>query len=305
MTKLIGMMCVRDEADLLPEVYPHIRELVDELYVYEDGSVDETWSIVKDADYAIQRARDIERLNIYRPNYHHLLEKIKENYDLDKEDVWVIITMGDRFFLNKTPRQIVEEAQEAGHVSVEGIQLDFLRHRRDPWTKENDTFPVYSESVRTLCRWVKFDERCIVAYKATYEASYLKAKYPWPKNIGMPQYACATMEGKLSLGMPYLEHQGRRSPKGIVDRNKSGARPISTSAKYGKLDVSTWDAVVDAFPRYFDAFMVFPWVGNESLVALIHWENRKEGIDRTSAKNIFRGAEVVWRTLSLPERNDI
>ena len=98
MTKLIGVMCVRDEADLLPEVYPHIKELVDEIYVYDDGSTDDTWGLVKDADYAIRREDDTNRLSIPRPNYHHLLEKIKENHDIEEEDVWAIITMGDRFF---------------------------------------------------------------------------------------------------------------------------------------------------------------------------------------------------------------
>ena len=135
--KTVGLMAVKDEADLLPQVYPHIRNLVDYLYVYEDGSQDDTWELVKDSDYAIRQVDDTNRPKIARPNYYHLLEKVKQ--DFKNEDVWCFITMGDRFFLNQTPEEIVDRAGNLN--AVEGVQLDFLRHRCDPWTEENDPFP--------------------------------------------------------------------------------------------------------------------------------------------------------------------
>jgi hypothetical protein len=283
-------MCVRDEADLLPEVYPHIRGLVDALYVYDDGSRDDTWDIVKDADYAIQRERDVDRPVMPRPNYHHLLEKIKEDYDVDNEEVWAVITMGDRFFLNKTPRQIVEDARAGGYDAVEGVQLDFLRHRMDPWTEDNDTWPEYDPPLRHQCRWFRVDERCIVAFKVTKELSYMEAKYPWPKGIKNVQYAASAMEDSLSLDIPYLEHQGRRSPKAAMWRYGSGSRPIGK--KYQHWDLSTFESTSQALKLHFQNYRLFPWDGLHSLKTLVEWWNIPEFHKRANLRWFFKGLEV-------------
>jgi len=301
MAKIIGMMCVKDEEDLLPEVYPHVKELVDELYVYDDGSIDNTWDIVKDADYAIRKQDDVNRPSIHRPNYHRLLEKIKERHDIEKDDVWVVITMGDRFFLNKTPRQIVAEA--SGFQSVEGIQLDFLRHRLDPWTEHNDTYPNWTESLRYLCRWVRLDERCIVAYKVTKDCSYRQSKYPWPKTIGIPQYEYNSMNKKISLNMPFLEHQGRRSPKAAMWRYASGSRPLGR--KYQHYDLSTFDSTVLSMTRLYSPYRLFPWTGLETLNLIVDWENEERYHDRVNQRWFFKGAEMALTNVILPKRRDI
>jgi hypothetical protein len=290
---LIGMMCVRDEADLLPEVLEHLNGKVDDLYVYDDGSKDGTWDLVKHTSYAIRREDDVNRPSMPRPHYHHLLEKIKEDYDYENEDIWVIITMGDRFFLNKTPRQIVEEAGE--YTAVEGIQLDFLRGRLDPWTEENDEYPNYSESLRTLCRAVSVDEHCIVAYKVTKETTYVRAKYPWPRGVGTTQYS--ELRPKLSLDMPYLEHQGRRSPKSAQWRYNTGSRPIGS--KHQHRDFSTFESTVKSMEMFYATYQVYPWRGLESLDMIVDAENA-ELVDK---EQFFKRVEAAWP--EMPPRTDL
>jgi hypothetical protein len=307
--KVIGMMCVRDEADLLPEVLEHLDGKLDGIYAYDDGSQDGTGNILLESPqvtYLMARTADRNRPIMDRPHYHHLLEKIKEDYDYENEDVWVVITMGDRFFLNKTPREIVAGAGE--FPGVEGIQLDFLRHRLDPWTEENDTWPVYPESLRKICRGVSVDERCIVAYKVTNEVTYIDAKYPWPRAIGVPQYAKENMMGEhgkplISLDMPFLEHQGRRSPKAVMDRIASGARRLGQ--KYKHYDLSTYESTVDCYRRTYSGYRLFPWVGLESLVPIVEWQNEIRFHDRVNQRWFFKGLEVAWGASPLPERTDI
>jgi len=255
-------MCVKDEADILPQVYPHIESLVDHIYAYDDGSLDNTWNYIKNSDYAIRIEDDKNRLDHHRGNYHHLLERIKT--DFRNEKVWCFLTMGDRFFLNKEPRQIVDEA--IGYEAVEGVQLDFLRHKDDPWTEENDPFPDYS-NIRKICKWARVDERCIVAFKLNPLLSYKDSQYPWPRGIGRTQYGRKHNYINYTEDMPYLEHQGRRSPKGFMWRY-TYYRKINS--KYKDIwNLSSFNCAMNSNKKWFSSSKVCLWEdGLSNLVAL-------------------------------------
>jgi len=292
-------MCVKDEADLLPQVYPHIRESVDYVYAYDDGSQDDTWEQIKHSDYAIRRIDDKIRPTMDRPQYHHLLERIKS--DFRNDDVWVFITMGDRFFLNKKPRQIVEEAK--GHDVVSGIQLDFLRHRMDPWTEENDIWPDM-RNIRHICRWMKYDERCIVGFKLRHNLTYVGSKYPWPRGLASlkVQYNSPPGRDLITSDMPFFEHQGRRSPKSVMWRIDSGSRVMSK--KYA-FDLSSYATVMETMRRYYNPYKIFPWIDNSSLHLLIKVNNDPKYDDRGIARIFYRGLESGYKDSPLPHRRDI
>lgn len=287
-------MCVKDEADLLPQVYPHVRNLVDYLYVYEDGSTDGTWDIVKDADYAIRKVDDTRPL-MARPNYYHLLEKIKK--DFKGEEVWCFITMGDRFFLNKTPQEMIQDI--GSYDAIEGVQLDFLRHRADPWTIENDPWPDYS-NIRKICHWAEIDERCIVAFKLADNLTYEDAIYPWPGGYKFVKFAKAI----YSVDMPFLEHQGRRSPKGFIHRYTSGSRIVSKKYIW---DFSSFEKAIRSKEDWFAPYKVMPWIDNSTLDYLV-WMANCELYGQHNINNhsyFFWGLETAYKMLGLPERKDI
>lgn len=273
--KTVGIMCVKDEADLLPEVLDHLEGKVDEIYAYDDGSIDGTLDILKRSKiitYIMSKELDTNRLNIARPHYHHLLEEIREEYA--SEEVWIVITMGDRFFLNKMPRQIVVEARAGGYTTVNGVQLDFVRHRADPWTEENDTFPDYPESLRKICKWFKWDEECVVAYRLSDESSYLEAKYPWPRGGHTKvQYAKGETGEKLSMEIPYLEHQGRRSPNAFKWRIESGSRKLSSKIN---LPSTSFKDIQEKQKKWYAQWKLIPWVDTSSLEQLILMYNEEE-----------------------------
>ena len=299
--KTVGILCAKDEADLLPQTLPHIRDNVDYIYAYDDNSKDATWSLIKDkVDYAKRGAEDPDRKNHNRGNYHHLLEQIKK--DFKNEEVWIVITMADRFFLNKTPRQIVEEA--GSYEAVEGVQLDFLRPRWDPWTLENDPFPDMS-NIRHLCRWFKFDEQCVVAYKLHKDLTYIKAKYPWPRGIiGDRQYSPGLMNNKISLDMPFLEHPGRRTPLHCVWKYKTGSRPRSRKRTEAE-DDSTFEAVMETLGNFYAPYRVLPWVDLSSLEKVVELYNESNWKDRTNLRYFFWGIEYMAKKFPPPPRTDI
>jgi hypothetical protein len=296
--KIVGIMCVRDEADLLTQVYPHVRANVDFIYAYDDGSQDDTWEYVKDSDYAIRRVDDKHRLEIHRPNYHHLLEKIKQ--DFKDEDVWAVICMGDRFFLNSLPEAIVSEAGE--YEAVNGVQLDFLRHRFDPWTEENDPWPDMSE-IRRIATWCKFDEQCIVAFKVSPETSYQRSKYPWPRGIKSVQYNYADSGNKLCVDMPFLEHQGRRSPKAAIWRKHSGSRPVSK--KHGHLKFASFDEIMETQKKFYEQYKMLPWEGLETLHKLVEIYNEENWQNPVNRRYFFWGLEQALKLGWNPKRKDL
>lgn len=286
--KVIGMMCVRDEVDLLPEVLEHLDGELDALYVYDDGSQDGTGDLLfasNQVTYLMTRSADTNRLSISRPHYHHLLEKIKEDYLDSDEPVWIVITMGDRFFLNKMPRQIVEEAEAGGFTTVHGQQLDFLRHKSDPWTKENDTFPNYPESLRKICKWFRWDESCVVAYKLSSDRSYLEAKYPWPRGgHTKEQYKPENTDGKLSIDMPFIEHQGRRSPNAYKWQLESGSRRLSSKVD---MPVVSFEAIMEVQPWWYHSWKLLPWFDNSSLATFVEMYNNPDFIYNKVKRQYF------------------
>lgn len=286
--KTVGLMCSRNGADLLPQVLTHLHDKVDHIYSYDDGSVDDTYRLLKQYTDYVGR-NDPRRDETSRGHYRHLLEKVRE--DFKGEDVWCIITMDDRFFINKYPKRMVKEAEEAGYDAIEGVQLDFLRHRIDPWTEENDTYPKYN-NIREVCRWAKVDERCIVAFKLHDGLSYDHAKYPWPKGIQKVQYSFKDMEGQYSLDMPYLEHQGRRSPEHFRQSYLSGSRPISKKYK-DKWDLSTWESTVACKREFFEPYKVVPWINASTSLPTIVANMNSEGMkDAANRRYYYYGLEA-------------
>jgi len=304
--KVVGIMCVRDEADLLPEVLEHLDGKLDALYAYEDGSIDDTYKILKShpgVTYLMRKEDDQPRLSINRPNYHHLLEKIKEDYAGTDDPVWIVITMGDRFFLNKTPRQIAEEAEAGEYTTVNGVQLDFLRHRADPWTEENDKFPRYTESLRQICKWFKWDEECVVAYRLSDDRSYLEAKYPWPRGGHTKvQYSKVETGDKLSVEFPYLEHQGRRSPNAFKWRIESGSRKLSSKIN---LPSTSFADIQEKQKKWYLQWKLIPWVDPSSLHQLILMYNNDEWRFKAKKRSYWDLVEVDVLENGPHERKDI
>ncbi len=294
-------MPVKNEADLLPEVISHVKALVDDIIVYEGNSVDDTYNLVKECATHIMRQADDPQynLNMARYSYHYMLEIIKKNYDYNRDDVWGVITMGDRFFLNKTPRKIVEDAENEGFVSVEGIKTEFLRCRADPWTEENDTFPEYSKSLRHLCRWTRYYERQIFAFKITDSIDYRMSSYPWPKGIGRsPQYF-----KQFTADMPFHEHQGKRSPNALMWRYRNGS--VGTSYKHNH-SYESFESVVNTFKGFYRSNSCIPWLGMESLYQIVEMKNKRMG--KKEQQVYFDSIEENFINVQhrrLPERVDI
>jgi hypothetical protein len=271
--KVIGFMAVKDEAILLPEVLPHVRPLVDDLLVFDDYSIDGTWDLVKNETYAFRQPSP--RITIGtggRSHYKHLLDIARKNYDYNKEEVWACITEGDMFFLNKTPRQAIEEAIEGGFTALEAIQIDFRRHRNDFWTEENDTFPNYNPSLREQCRWCFVDEGNVRCFKITDKLVYEKEhKYPWPGNRGPTQFSGTYEKRTVSKEQMFMEHH-RGSPNCLKWRIQNRSRKQSSKHTW---DFTSYDNLLKNYLLWYGGTDLILWEGVQTLDALIRQHNAK------------------------------
>lgn len=266
--KVLGFMSTKDDAFILPEVLPHIRPLVDHLLVFDDYSIDGTWDLVSNESYAFHQPNP--RLpSDGRSNYQHLLDVARKNFDYNNEEIWAIITEGDKFVLNKPPRQAIEEAIEGGFTAMEAIQIDFSRHPNDYWTEENDTYPNYNPSIRKQCRWACLDEGNVHAFKLTDQLTYSGQKYPWPGNRGRTQFPGFFEDRLVNKEQMFWEHH-RGSPNTLKWRIQNGSRKQSSRHV---LDFTSYDSLLRGYIAWFGNRDLVLWKGLETLDILIARHN--------------------------------
>lgn len=292
--KIVGLMPLKNEADLLPEVLFHLQGELDDLFVIDADSVDDTYEIAKEYASYIVRESEVPRVGRERWHYHHLLEKIKMSYD---EEVWVVITMGDRFFLNMGPRAMIAECLEKGYGAMHGRKLDFVRPVYDPWTPEMDHFPDYGISLRRLNRWCSVNvEEQVFAFKLRDDLSYLKSKYPWPKGL----VECRRQK-RFTMMTPFQEHQGRRSPRAMSWRYLNGS--INIHSKNAGWNLTTPEST-QATCSVWNRMDVLPYVGLETLELLLELCNVR-CYSPEEADVFFAGIRDASLLCSISPRTDI
>src|SRR3972149_3505094 len=136
--KIIGTLDTKSDGDIITEVLDQAASLFDVIYAYDDDSLDNTNTILKEhkAVSKLWKASEFSLEEKARYKQHRrgwLLEQVKKDFPYAKEEIWVVRLEGDRFFLNQSPKEIVERAIRADMDSRCGVMLDFRRHRLEGW----------------------------------------------------------------------------------------------------------------------------------------------------------------------------
>ena len=198
--KVVGILRVKDEADLLQEVLDNTAEGVEEIYAYDDGSTDGTLEVLK-AHPAVTHIEPFDPAFTQELQKTHILEqRVKENYPYKTEEVWVALLAGDLFWLNMTPTEAANYAISKGCDLQNGVAIDFGRWN---WDAETDTWPNWTESLRTLCQWCAIIEELPVVWKVSDYTRY--KRLPWPGGF-------KKRNTDMVREMPFLGHYGKRSP---------------------------------------------------------------------------------------------
>lgn len=102
-----GLMVVRDEADIIAQTLKHLLGWIDDVFVLDLGSDDETWEIVLDFSRKDKRIVPLER-NPYKFNESirgYLFNRVRNKF---REGDWVLRLDADEFY-HISPRTFVSE----------------------------------------------------------------------------------------------------------------------------------------------------------------------------------------------------
>jgi glycosyltransferase involved in cell wall biosynthesis len=290
--KVIGILRVKDEADLLPEVLENVVQGVDEIYALDDGSSDATRQILEDCPQVTFLAPKGTSFpeEVYKTQY--LEKQVKANFDYRNEEVWVALLAGDLFWLNQSPREAATLAHSRGFDIQNGIAIDFGRWG---WDEATDTWPNWSTSLRELCQWCAVIEELPLAWKVADYTSY--KRLPWPRHFRSRNHV-------IDNTIPFVEHQGKRSPRYHQWKYASGSRQLpkingvrATTAQFNDYSVAYEHGRSLGF---WENDRRIPWEGMQTIDRLLEIEK----MDEPQRQEIYRSYDNQ-RHDNWPARNDL
>ncbi len=254
--RVVGILRVKNEADLLPAVLANVENGVEEIIAYDDNSTDDTLDILHSHPSVTVEPFNPE-FTVELQKTQTLEQRVKERFPYLSEEVWVALLAGDLFWLNKTPHEAAVQAHEQGYDLQNGIAIDFGRWE---WEEGTDTWPNWHMDVRKLCRWCAIIEELPVVWKVSDYTVW--KRLPWPggfkkRNVGK------------TIDFPFLEHQGKRSPKYHQWKYLKGSRQL-----YRGTTVADWESYDFAYEHgrklgYWGNGRRIRWDGLETIKELI------------------------------------
>lgn len=290
--KVVGILRVKDEADLLPAVLDNATPGVEEIFAYDDNSSDGTLQILKDHPA-------VTYIEPYDPDFSFEMQKtralekaVRRNNPWKEEEIWVSLLAGDLFWLNMLPQEAAERALSAGFDCSNGTAVDFGRWS---WDEETDTWPNWHKDPRQLCKWCGIIEQLPVVWKIADYTFW--ERLPWARGFHARKLGVA-------MDMPFLEHQGKRSPRYHQWKYASASRDLPRiDGVRTTRDQWTYEFAYEHGKKlgFWENHKRIPWLGPETLETLVKVHN----MERKSERNAF------WRTYDdqrhddWPERTDV
>jgi glycosyltransferase involved in cell wall biosynthesis len=183
--KTIGIMSVRNEADVLGQVLRHNAELFDVLFVTDNGSVDETRHVILSV---LQEYPNIQFLGTFKPVVPEEIRfRIWSSYrhDFSRADWWVIID-GDEFIEETLRRSIRAAATEnADYMLSHHANFYYKQSERDAWERGSETVADRTRPIKDRRRWYRMHISMPRAFRNAHYIRWYPGLY-FPAEIVKP-----------------------------------------------------------------------------------------------------------------------
>jgi hypothetical protein len=216
-----AIVCIRDEDDVVNEILNGFLEWADEIYVFDTGSVDNTWEIVNELSNKDHRIHPVETRSIWFSDAYrgYCFEKIRQKI---KNNDWFIRADSDEIY----------------HVAPPVFAANFLRKCETCVYHQYFDFRLTFEEAERLSTvdQINIERKQSIADRRRYFTlgTYYEprmAKYrssmSWPSKNTFPQNA-----GYVSRKRMPIRHYPNRDPRQLQKRMK--IRQIMTSSSANK-----------------------------------------------------------------------
>lgn len=214
MDHIVGMMFCKNEADVLPVTIPAALQLVDSLFISDDGSTDKSWEIIQYFKQAYPKVEYIQQ----KPNpsdqgqRQDLLNEIRRRYRA--ENTWVQAIDADMTLHTKDLHALIETNKREDMTVLWAV----MNAVRDYWDDVHQFYPYWPEDIRTIMPKFHRIETVTYSYRPMPDLYFTPIWRAWPKGFG--KYLTPGSTDRPQPGTPpaLLLHYGYRGPTHMRSR---------------------------------------------------------------------------------------
>lgn len=225
--KIIGMMTVRNEEDIVEECLDRANEYHDLIYVVDCGSDDQTVKIIKSV---VARLPQVKFLGEIGPRHsrqvkRHIWSKFRDQFGLD---TWWSVVDADEF-LDEDPRPFVElaEAELADHIFSKSANFYLTDLELNKWLVSQETFADRERVIEERLTYYRMHTSQVRIFR---NLPWLR----WNEDTHLPSFLA-----KPAQGRPVYRHYQYRDPVQIQNRIRTRREWLKDSAVL--IDNPHWD----------------------------------------------------------------
>jgi hypothetical protein len=228
--KIFGICLVKNEEDIIAYSLQENTKWADKIFVYDNGSTDDTWKIVQEVAKTNPKVvpykseakpfRDGLRAEVFNA-YRHLA---------DEGDWWCVRCDSDEFYIDD-PRVFLSKVSKLYHVIL-SMHFEFML-----CTEDIGALNFNELSVEHQISEIKYYHK-----KVTSETRFIRHRnrLVWHESEGFPRHKGVSSPNKIKL-----RHYQYRSPDQIQKRIDVRREARKSGYKYfGKDNVSTWNQIL-------------------------------------------------------------
>lgn len=153
-----AIMVLRDEGDIIAQTLEHLLTWCDSLYIYDTGSLDDTWDIVNDFAVRDRRIIPVARESVLFDNGLRawLFNRFRSRF---RRGDWIARVDADEFY-HITPPRFIQDRLRPGEGRICARLYDFIMTRRElkAWQDGRESVADRARPIEERRRYFRFDD---------------------------------------------------------------------------------------------------------------------------------------------------